>query len=232
MKTIVVKIGGSVLSKESELFSFEEATKIRDFFVNTSQDFNFILVTGGGYLARSYQKLLRDYGSSEFNQHYVGTMACNINAVMLKSVFNDLAEEHILALSDLHLETPLTLKKRFLIAGGGMPGPSSDWDAAWLAKRSGSDFVITLKDIGGVFSVDPDLDPNAELLKVLTWEKYLNVIGNPSTHKPGGNLPVDPIASKFCMENHIKFFVVDGKDFSNLKDLIEGREYIGSEIHS
>lgn len=227
----VIKIGGSILSLKENIFNFEEATKLKNFFESLNSDFKFVIITGGGYLARSYQDLLNGKNYPQYDQHYIGTLACNMNAVMLRSVFGELAEDKIIGLGDLSASTPIILNKRFLIVGAGDPGPSSDWDATWIAKRTGAGFIITLKDVDGVYSGDPDKDPNAKRIDKLSWDEYLKVIDNPTKHTPGGNLPVDPIASKMAKEDNKKFFVVNGSDYQNLRNLIEGREYIGTEIY-
>ncbi len=228
--TFVVKVGGSVLSLKDQFFDFQEASKLKEFFTSLDSNLKFILVTGGGYISRYYQSLLEDKGYSNYDQHYIGTITCNLNAVMLRSVFGELAEDKILGLGDLNAEGNISFNKRFLIAGAGQPGPSSDWDAVWLAIRSGAKQVLTLKDIDAVYSKDPDKDPLAERLTKVSWDDYLNIIGNPNFHTPGGNLPVDPIAAKLAKENGIKFFVVKGTDLENIKSLITGNEYIGTEI--
>lgn len=228
---IVIKIGGSILSLKGNLFNFNEAIKLKSFFESLNSDLQFVIITGGGYLARNYQELLKDNHYSEYDQHYIGTIACNMNAVMLRSVFGDLAEEKIIGLGDLSASTPIKLNKRFLIVGAGDPGPSSDWDATWIAKRTDAGFIITLKDIDGVYSDDPDKDPNAKRIDKLSWDEYLQVINNPVNHIPGGNLPVDPIAAKMAKELNRKFFVIKGSDYQNLKNLLEGRGYIGTEIY-
>lgn len=228
--TVVIKIGGSILTKKELLFDFEEAKKLKEFFSSFSST-KFILTTGGGYICREYQSLIRTHGYTEYDEHYVGTIVCNLNAVVLRSVFGELAEDKVLALDSINKEEQIEFSKQFLIAGAGNPGPSSDWDACWLAIRSNAKFVITLKDTDAVYSQDPDINPNAELLSKINWSEYLSIIGNPSAHKPGGNLPVDPVAAKLAQQNGIKFYVVNGVNLSNLKMLMEGGDYTGTEIY-
>lgn len=227
---VVVKIGGSVLSLKDNLFNFEEADRIKNFFLSMDSKFKFILVTGGGHIAREYQELLKLKSLPEYDQHYIGTMACNMNAVMLRSIFGNFAEDKVLALSDINNDSRLNFSRRFLIAGAGNPGPSSDWDAAWLAKRSSAHFVVTLKDTDAVYSEDPDINPNATRLDKISWGEYLKIIGNKDTHIPGANLPVDPIAARFSKDNNIKFYVVSGNDFDNIKNLFNSQAFIGTEI--
>ena len=59
---VVIKLGGSMLSKSEELkFDFDFATRIKDVLDTFSETHQFILILGGGYLARSYQQFLKQY---------------------------------------------------------------------------------------------------------------------------------------------------------------------------
>jgi uridylate kinase len=229
-KLFVIKIGGSVLSLENNVFDFEVAEKLKTFFLSFDDSYKFILVTGGGFVARNYQQMLKLKGYSDYDQHYIGTIACNMNAVMFRSVFQTHAHKRVIALSELSSVQPLKFNEKVLIAGAGEPGPSSDWDAVHLAIKSGATKVITIKDIDAVYSEDPDKNANATKLTSVSWNDYLKIIGNPEFHKPGGNLPVDPIASKLAMQNKIKFFVV-GNNLDNLRNLLNNEQYLGTEIY-
>lgn len=229
----VIKIGGSTFStSEEKLFDFEQANKLKETFKSlTEKGFKFILVTGGGFIARKYQKMIREAGLTDYDEHYAGTAINNLNATLLRGVFGDLAEEKIVAFSDFDKKEEIKFSKPILIAGAGHPGPSGDWDASYLAKYSNANKVISLKDIDGVYSADPDLDPTATKVENLTWDEYLNIIGNPEAHKPGGNLPVDPLASKFSKENGVSFVVLNGNDLNNFVKAISGEAFVGSTIN-
>ena len=230
----VIKVGGSVLSpNEENIFSFEEANNFK-ILLNSlvERGKRFILITGGGYLARSYQKLLKDNNYPIYDQHYVGTLSCILNAVMLRAVLGDLAEERVLALSDYERLENIKFNKPILVAGVERPGPSSDKDSAVLAKHFNAKSVISMKNINGVYDSDPKKNPEAKHLDAVTWERYLNIIGDKVKHTPGDNLPVDPIAANFSKENNINFIILDGRDRNALRNAIEGSDFIGTTIHN
>lgn len=229
---IVIKVGGSILSDSDEqLFDFDSAEKFKDLikpFIEKGD--KFILTTGGGFLARKYKKLLEDRNFPEYDLHYIGTSSCNQNAIMLRAVMGELAEEKVLTFDFIIEDSELKFEKPIQIAGGGPVGPSSDWDAVKLAIRSGAKEVISMKNINGVYSGDPKKDPSAKQIKNLTWDEYLQIIGNPSNHTPGGHLPVDPLAARMAKENGISFKILNGETFSEVKKAIEGGGFDGSEI--
>ncbi|MEP7103759.1 MAG: hypothetical protein ABI721_03560 [Candidatus Dojkabacteria bacterium] len=229
---IVLKVGGSTFStSEENIFNFEEANRIKSLLQkHIEKGIKFILIAGGGYLSRKYQAMLAKQNLSIYDQHYVGTASCVLNATILRGVFGDLAEEKIFALEDFDKNQPIVFSKSILIAGGGNPGPSSDWDAAYLCKHASATSVISLKDIGAVYTSDPDVNPDAKKLPKLTWSEYLNIIGNPENHKPGGSFPVDPLAAEFAKENDLNFRILSGSDFTNLEKAINGDEFDGSII--
>src|SRR5260221_7686938 len=227
----VIKVGGSILSLSNDiLFDFPKAKELKELLIPLSDKHKFVLITGGGYICRVYQKLLKDEGYSDYDQHYVGTCTCNLNAIMLRTVFGEEAEESVLTFNDFDSPEEIKFEKNFLLGGAAKPGPSSDWDAAFIAKRVGAKKVLSLKDIDGVYTADPKKDPSAKRLDKISWEEYMQIIGNPDAHKPGGNLPVDPLAAKFCMENGIGFFIISGNDFENIGKLLKGENYVGTVI--
>jgi uridylate kinase len=231
-KTFVIKVGGSTLSTSIDtLFNFDQVTKIKESFMPLIQDgYKFVLVTGGGQLAREYQRMLRENNYSVYDQHYIGTCACNMNAIMLRAVFGDIAEEKIFAFGDFDDKNEVQFNKSVLVAGAGHPGPSSDWDATFLCNKVGGNAVISMKDIDGVYSADPKKDPSAQKLNKVDWNQYLEIIHNPEFQRPGGNLPVDPIASRLAQKNQIDFIILKGDDLNNFISCLKGETFSGTTI--
>lgn len=232
MKTYIIKVGGSNLSlSEDILFDFNQAERIKNILLPFIQNGDkFVLITGGGYTSRKYQNLFNEKGYPDYDVHYIGTAICNLNAIMLRAVFGDLAESEVIAFNDFENLENINFNKPVLLAGAAKPGPSSDWDSAMLAKELNGNVVISLKNINGVYSSDPKKDPNAKKIDTLTWDEYLNIIENKSSHKPGDNLPVDPVASKFSKENNIQFYILDGRNLDELVKVLNGEKFDGSII--
>jgi uridylate kinase len=231
-KILVVKVGGSIMStSENELFSFKNAENLKlnlDSFAMTGS--KFALCLGGGYLCRKFQKLLDLEGYGKNEQHDIGVASINMLAVMLKSVFGDMAEDRILRYEDYDQDSPINFDRSFMIAAAGSSGHSGDMNALKIALRLNSKVVISLKNIDGVYSADPNKDASAKRIDHLSWQEYLQIIGNPIEHVPGASYPVDPLASRLAEDKGVKFYVIKGDDYENLRCLLNGDKFIGSII--
>lgn len=228
----VIKVGGSTLSlSDKDFFSIPQAEKFKALLKELAQQGEkFLLTVGGGHTCRMYQDLLKDNGYPKYDEHYVGAAICNVNAIMLRAVLGDLAEDKVITFNDFENLNNFKFDKPVLVSGAALPGPSSDYDAAILAKHFNAKQIISMKNIDGVYSADPKKVPDAKKLDTVSWTDYLNIIGNKEAHIPGDNLPVDPIASRFCRENGIKFIVLDGRNIDNLKSAILEKSFDGTII--
>ena len=98
------------------------------------------------------------------------------------------------------------------------------------ARKLGSKTIISLKNIDAVYTGDPKTDPNAKPVEKISWKEYLDIIGNPTEHKPGANFPIDPIASRMAIESGLRFIVIGGKDMENFKKVLRGESFKGTIV--
>jgi len=229
---IVLKVGGSILSTSQEnIFNFENAFGLKDTLLEFTETNQFIICVGGGFLARKYQEMLKDLNSSNGILHDVGIAAINLNAEMLKGILGEENTENVvLRYEDYEDKTTISFQKNFLIGAAGIPGHSGDFNTVLLALRTNSKKIISLKNIDGVYTEDPKNNISATKIEVLSWDEYLDLIGNPLVHEPGKSYPVDPIASKLSQENGIQFIIINGQDKDNLKNVLLGKKFEGSII--
>lgn len=229
----ILKVGGSILApSEDNLFDINKAKELKETlkpFIDSGN--KFILSIGGGFLARKFGNMLKDAGFSEDDRDYAGIAVINLNAVLLKSVFGDLANEEIIRYEDFEEDSELTFEKPVIIAAASIPDRSSDWDAVKLALRSHANRVVSLKNVDGVYSADPKKDQNAKFLEKLTWQEYINIIGNPTEFLPGAHFPIDIRAAKLAQENNLEFDIM-GSDFNNLTNFLQGKKFKGTVIKS
>lgn len=229
-KTIILKIGGSILSpSEDKLFDFEMARKIRDTLTSLDEEYQFICTIGGGQNAKNAQKMVRDEGFTDKEIDLAGISANNHNAMLFRIVLGDLASDNLLTFEEIDTTDEINFTEKFLVVGANKPGRSGDTDAVIMAKRSGADKVFSLKNVDGVYSDDPKKNPEAKKFDEITWQEYRSIIGV-DEFKPKMALPVDPVATKMAEETGISFVVLDGRDLENLKKAIQEEEFNGTTI--
>jgi uridylate kinase len=109
-----------------------------------------------------------------------------------------------------------------VILGCGLGAPyfSTDTAAVLRAAEIGADAVLMAKNIDGVYSADPRLDPSAFRYDEIS---YKDVLAKELK-------ALDLTATTFCMDNDIKCYAFELKDPMNIYRVIMG-EKIGTELH-
>lgn len=239
--TFVIKFGGSVFStSEDKIFDVEKAKNLINFLRKYFSKYKFIVVVGGGFLARKYIKFIEENSNVNINEkqkekikHEVGVASININAIVLSSLFEENeVEEKIFRYTDFDEETEIQIDKNVLISAAGHPGYSSDYNAYQLAIRAKAKGVISLKNVDGVYTKDPKKFKDAKPISNCTWEEYLKIIGNPVEFKAGGNYPVDPLTAKLALKRNVRFFIVKGDEYnySEVEKILLNQDFIGTII--
>ena len=108
-----------------------------------------------------------------------------------------------------------------IIGGGtGMPFFSTDTAAAIHAAEIGADVILMAKNIDGIYTADPHVDPTAKRYDEITYREILD------KELKALDIP----ASAFCMENDIKCYAFALSDPDNIYRVIMG-EKMGTELH-
>jgi uridylate kinase len=188
------------------------------------------VVIGGGNFIRG-QKLHEAGHVKRATGDYMGMLATCINALALQDTLEDMgvatrvlsaiemmevAEPFIRRRAVRHLE-----KKRVVILAGGTGNPyfTTDTCAALRASELGADVLLKATKVDGVFSADPQQDPQATKFDHLTYAEVL--------HK---QLRVmDMTAISLCMESLIPIIVFNLKKRGNIARVVAG-ETIGTLI--
>ncbi len=115
-----------------------------------------------------------------------------------------------------HLE-----KGRVVIFGAGTGNPffTTDTAASLRAIETGAEVILKGTRVDGIYTADPEKDPNATKFESLTfaevYEKNLNVM--------------DMTAFTLCRENELPIIVFDINKTGNLLRILEG-EKIGTTV--
>ena len=223
-KIVVLSLGGSLIIPDSYDTDFlKKFSSLVESY--TKKGFKFIIICGGGRLARKIQEAasrIGKLGNEELD--WLGIHATELNAQLVKSLFRENAENFIVSNPTIRVK----MAKKVLIASGWIPGWSTDYDAVLLAKNFGVKEVINMSNVDYVYDKDPRKFKNAKKIERIRWANYLKMTG--TKWKAGMNVPFDPIAAKEARKSGISVSLI-GKDLNNLKNLLDGKKFRGTLIH-
>jgi len=220
----IISLGGSLINPGEVDIDF--INKFHKLILELlKQNKKFILITGGGALARKYQFALKEIGEHASDKiDWMGIYATRLNAQLTRLMFGKQANKNVI--EDPNIK--VTFKENILIAGGWMPGRSTDDDAVRLAKVYGATSVINLSNIDYVYTKDPRKFKDAKKIENISWKDFRKIIGD--KWDPGKNVPFDPTAAKLAEKLKLKVVIANGKNLSNLKNIISGKNFQGTTI--
>ncbi|MFZ2149864.1 MAG: UMP kinase [Minisyncoccia bacterium] len=224
-ETIIISLGGSMIVPDSLDINFLK--EFKNLILNhVSSGRKFVIITGGGRTCRNYQNTANEITpASKENLDWIGIATNNLNAELLRVVFNEQALSKVIT----DLSKPFPLNKPIVIGGALEPGHSSDFDAVLAAKTVGAKKIINLSNIDHVYDSDPKLNSNAKKLETISWPDYRNLIPKEWT-SAGLSTPFDPIASKAAEEGGISVMIMNGKPIDNLAKCLNGEKFSGTII--
>ncbi len=225
MKTIVLSLGGSLIVPDNVDIAFLEKfkKKLRQYY----KKYKFVIVCGGGSIARKYIDALEKERASEYNQSLAGIRATRMNALFLMEIFGKEAND---TLPKTMKDVENALQKNKIVICGALrftPHSTSDGTAARLAHHLRTDF-INLTNIKGLFDVNPFDHKNAKFIPSESWNAF-EARASRIKHKPGQHFVLDQEAAVIIKEYRIKTYII-GKNLSNLVNLLEGKRFVGTTI--
>jgi uridylate kinase len=224
---IVISVGGSLIVPDggvNTVFLDRLNKLIRSQVVKGRR---FLLVAGGGKIARQYIEAGREVIGNVTNEDldWLGIHATRFNAHLLRTIFQDIANPRIVINYEKKIED---WKEPVAIGAGWKPGWSTDYDAVILARDYKASVVINLSNIDGVYDKDPKKFKDARIIKKITWEEMEKIVG--TKWSPGMNAPFDSTATKLAKSIGLTAIVAAGHDFQNLENIIEGEPFKGTVI--
>jgi len=187
------------------------------------------VVIGGGNFFRGAQ--LQQRGMERTRSDYMGMLGTVMNSLALQDflvregidtrvqtaiTMGQVAEPYIPLRAVRHLE-----KGRVVIFGAGMGLPyfSTDTTAAQRALEIGADVVLMAKAVDGVFTEDPRVNPEAELLTAISHREVID----------RGLQVADATAFSLCMDNGMPILVFNLLTNGNIARAVAG-EKIGTLV--
>lgn len=230
-KRVLLKLSGESLMGDKEFgiaqpMLYHYATEIKKI---VDEGIEVAIVIGGGNIFRGLDSKLS--GIERVTGDYMGMLATVINGLALQSALENhgiftrlisaigmdkVAEPYIRRRAIRHLE-----KKRVLIfvAGTGSPYFTTDSAAALRASEINADVILKGTRVDGVYTADPEKDPNAVKFDSVSFDQVIR----------GGLNIMDMTAFTMCQENDMPIIVFDINEPSNLLRIIKG-EHIGTLV--
>ncbi|MDO8424686.1 MAG: UMP kinase [bacterium] len=227
-QTIVISLGGSIISHKPGEVNVEFLKKFRSLILNyLKQGYRFVIIPGGGKVCRLYQAAASQIAKAkDEDKDWIGIHSIRLNAHLLRTIFRDVAYPVVF---DNPKKNPKG-KWKVLIASAWLPGHSSDHNAVSIAQKFGIKEIINAGNISFVFDKDPAKFENAKHFEKISWRDYRKIIG--SKWIPGLSSPFDPIASKLAEKLKIRVFILEGTDIKNFEKAISGETFRGTIISS
>ncbi len=225
-KRVLLKLTGQLFgSADGKGINFKAFEDIAKKLIKIHKDTRaeIAVVVGGGNIFRGRE---RDSEVDETTADYMGMLATVINGMALQEALERLgaptrmltafeikavAEPYIRRRAIRHLE-----KGRIVIftAGVGSPYFTTDSGAALRALETDCDVILKATDVDGVFSDDPDKNPEAKLLKKVSYQEAIEK-----------NLGVmDATAFALCKRQNMPVVVFNIKHLEKMGDILKGKE--------
>jgi uridylate kinase len=223
---VVVSVGGSVLAPDLGANRVEAYAAVVEGLVEAGHE--VAAVVGGGGVAREYIGAARDLGANEIELDQLGIAVTRLNARLLLAALDEaivapsIPEDYEAAGEALH-------RGDVAVMGGVVPAQTTDAVAAALAEYVDADLLVYATSVPGVYSADPNEDPDAERYDELTAGELAETIASMEMNA-GSSAPVDLLAAKVIQRAGLEAIVLDGNDPDRVRRAVEADEFEGTRV--
>lgn len=182
------------------------------------------IVIGGGNIFRGLSGVTSGFDRVKGDQ--MGMLATVINSLALQSALTNMNVKSVVYTAvrmepvgelysrDKVVENLQNGKVVILSGGTGNPFFTTDTASALRAVEIGAEIILKGTRVDGVYTADPEKDPNATKFKNITFneviKRELNVM--------------DQTAFTMCKENNLPIYVFDMNTTGNLLKVVQGEE--------
>lgn len=224
-KVVVLSLGGSLIVPEKIDPSW--LNKFKSTILRLSKRYKFVIVCGGGFVAREYITILKTEHKNVKQQSLAGIAITRMNARIMMQIFGDHANKSL----PMNLEqVKENLEKKDIVFCGALryaPNQTSDSTSAKIASYLKTKF-INLTNVEGLYTDNPQKNKNAKFIREISWKDFekraLSI-----KYRPGQHFVLDQKASTIIRKNKITTYII-GKDTKSLENLLKNKKFKGTTI--
>lgn len=224
---VVLSLGGSLIIPKKVDHAFLE--NFKRIVRKNYRKHKFVIICGGGAIARKYISILKKQGKSKRDQSLAGIRATKMNALFMTQFFEKEAHANQ-TLPKSMKEVKKHLAKNKIVFLGALQyntNETSDGTAAKLANYLKTDF-INMTNIKGLYTSNPKTNKKAKFIPKISWKDFekraLKI-----KYKPGQHFILDQNAATLIRKHKIKTYII-GKNLSNLDSILNNKKFTGTTI--
>jgi len=223
-KVLVLSLGGSsIIPNEIDVGFIKEFKKV---ILKNKKKYKFVIVCGGGSVARKYISALEALKVNEKFQGFSGISATRMNARFMTYSFGEDANKGVP--HDMK-DVKNLLKIYDVVFCGALryaKNETSDGTSAKLANYFRTIF-INFTNVTGLYNKNPKKYKNTRLIREISWRDF-NKMANKNKFKPGQHFVLDQTASKIILKNKIPTYIIGSA--KQLDNLLKEKKFIGTII--
>lgn len=224
-RIVVLSLGGSQIIPDD--VNVKYLKEFRKTILKNTNKYKFVIVCGGGSIARKYISALREVGINETLQSFAGISATRMNARFMSYFFKQDQERGI---PHKLRELKKYIKKFDVIFCGALeykPHQTSDSTSAQIAKALKTDF-INLSDVQGLYTKNPKKYKDAKFIPKISWKEF-HKMAHKDKFQPGQHFVLDQTASTIIMKEKITTYIL-GEDMKQLDAVLHNQKFKGTLI--
>jgi uridylate kinase len=224
-RIVVLSLGGSQIIPDE--VNVKYLKEFRETILRNTKKYKFIIVCGGGSIARKYISALREVGMNETLQSFSGISATRMNARFMSYFFRQDQERGI---PHKMRELKRYVKKYDIVFCGALeykPNQTSDSTSAQIAKALRTIF-INLSDVQGLYTKNPKEHKDAKFISKISWKDF-HKMATKDKFKPGQHFVLDQTASTIIMKEKIQTYIL-GEDMKQLDAVLHNKKFKGTII--
>lgn len=224
-EVIVLSLGGSLIVPEKIDPTWLD--KFKSTIIKLSRTNKFVIVCGGGFVAREYISLLNAEHKNKKQQSLAGIAVTRMNAKIMMQIFSEIANKNL----PMNMkEIKELLEKKDIVFCGALryaPNQTSDSTAAKIAKFLKTKF-INITNVSGLYTDNPLENKKAKFIPKISWKEFEKRALS-LKYKPGQHFVLDQKASTIIRKNRIPTYII-GKDVKSLENIIKNKKFKGTII--